>query len=208
MSVMNGRGVAKSFWEKSEVYPEYGTINERRLYELNYLVPRLKNCSSFLDLGCGDGALLSCLKRLTKIKKYYGFDISENLLKHVDSDIETKVYDCYKHESLPKTDVTLIGGVFPFLFEDDAIDRLLAEVTSPILFLRTTCTLHTTDELVQTYSEKLKSDYSARYLTVPHVIELLNKRFRVDEVMRIYPDEIESEFGTKQFYFKGVLHEK
>ena len=196
--------IAKDFWGKSKKYPEYGTIKKRRFHELSYLVPQLYGVQTLLDLGCGDGALISCLKRLTDIKKYYAYDYAEGLLDLVDKDIEMAVYDCYTPTELPSTDVTVFAGVLPFLFKDEEVYALLDEINSPVLFVRTPCTLLDKDELVNTYSEKLKADYSANYRTVKNVLRLLSARFKVERVLRSYPDEIESEFGTKQFYFKCI----
>jgi len=195
---------AKKFWQDSVEYPEYGTIKERRLYELNYLVPKLKG-ESLLDLGCGDGALLNCLINLTHFKKLYGYDLSANLLKHVHPLIETKVYDCYKPDPLPNTDVTIVAGVLPFLFEDKVVDRVLELVKSPVLFLRTPCALGKESIYVNKYSQELKRDYASLYRTISQVMDIVSKRFKIESVDRIYPDSIESKFGTKQFYIKAVL---
>lgn len=202
-STLGMSDVAKQFWKDSQEYPEYGTIKERRLHELNYLVPQLKG-ETFLDLGCGDGALLNCLVHLTHFTKYYGFDLSENLLKHVSPLVETRVYDCYKPEPLPETDVTVMAGVLPFLFEDEAADAVLSLIKSPVVFIRTPCTLNKDSEYVNRFSEELKRDYASLYRTLPHVLNLIGRHFRIEAVDRVYPDEIESKFGTKQFYIKGV----
>jgi hypothetical protein len=50
---MENRKVAKVFWNESSEYPSNGIIKERRLHEVNYIVPKLKNAGSLLDLGCG-----------------------------------------------------------------------------------------------------------------------------------------------------------
>ena len=57
------------------------------------------------------------------------------------------------------------------------------------------------DEYVNVYSDKLKSNYSSKYRTVSNVLKTLEKHFVVESIDRVYPDEIESEFDTKQFYF-------
>jgi len=195
--------VAKTFWDQSLEYPEYGTIKERRLHELNYLVPQLSG-ETLLDLGCGDGALLNCLIHLTHFKKFYGFDVSKNLLKHVNPIVETKVYDCYKPEDLPHTDVTIMAGVLPFLFEDQVVDTILSMIKSPIVFIRMPCTLEEESEYVNKFSEELKRDYASLYRTLPHVMGLISRHFRIEAVDRVYPDVIESKFGTKQFYIKAT----
>ena len=62
--------VAKEFWTTQTEYPEYGTIKQRRLHELQYIVPKLSG-NKLLDLGCGDGALLNCLVELTNFEEKY-----------------------------------------------------------------------------------------------------------------------------------------
>ncbi|MFA5395059.1 MAG: class I SAM-dependent methyltransferase [Methanogenium sp.] len=191
----------KEFWKKQKKYPEYGTIKERRLYELNYLVPRLKNTKTILDLGCGDGSLIRCLMELTKIERYYAYDISKNLLRFVPNNTVKKEYDIYSLRNLPKTDVTLMTGVSYCIFEDEVIEKFLKKINSDVLYIRDPLTLKNKRENVRTYSKKLKSNYAACYRTIPEFIDLL-KDWKVTEICRIYPDQIESEFETKQFYFK------
>lgn len=198
------KDTAKEFWEQSVDYPPYKFIKERRLFEVNYLVPRLKGVKSLLDLGCGDGDLIKCLAPLTHIEKFYGYDLSANLLKHLERIAETKVYDCYSGEPLPQTDVTLMTGLTIYLFEDEAIDKLMSLVQSPVVYVRSTCTLKDEDELIDTYSKELGRNYSARYTTLEHLLKVIGKRFTIEDVSRIYPDDIESAFGSKQFYIKGV----
>jgi SAM-dependent methyltransferase len=193
----------KTFWKKQKKYPNYGNTKERRLYELNYLVPRLKNVKSLLDLGCGDGALVNCLIELTNIKKFYAYDISKNLLKNVSDKAIKKEYDIYSFEKLPKTDVTIMTSVFLYIFEDEALQKLLQSINSRVLYIRDPLTLKKERENIETYSKKLKSDYSACYRTIPEFLNLL-ENWKVVEQIRIYPDSIESEFGTKQFYFKCI----
>ncbi len=201
---MLGQNTAKAFWMKQEDYPHFDFVKKRRLYELNYLLPRLKG-NTLLDIGCGDGALLDCLLHLTDLK-LYGYDISESLLKNVNPKIQTKVYDCCNPTPLVATDITVLGAVLMYIFEDTKVDKLLSMIHSDMLFIREPCSL-TNDEITCGHSEKLKEEYAARYRTVPHIMELLGKHFVVEGCCRIYPDEIESDFGTKQFYFQCVKKE-
>lgn len=197
------KDTAREFWRGSSAYPKYPFIKERRLCELNYLVPQIKDCGSLLDLGCGDGALLNCLVHLTNIKRFYGYDLSAKLLKNVNSRVQTRVFDCYHPTRLPRTDVTIIGALLPYLFDDEVIKRVLELVRSEILYVRAVCTLEKEDKTIQTFSKQLGRNYSARYMTLPRTLNLIGEFFNIVAVDRIYPDEIESQFGTKQFYIKG-----
>ena len=200
------REVAQKFWNTAGTYPSYGDIKDRRLHELNYLVPKLKGTKSMLDLGCGDGALIKCLLHLTNIEKYYAYEMSEALLANLEgtSDlIETKQFDCYEPTELPKADATVMAGVTTFLFEDEVVDNALSRIDSPVLYLREPCTINPEDEYINKYSEKLDSHYSGRYRTVDHLKSLIEKHFEVQDVSRAYPDELEHTPSTRQYYFEA-----
>lgn len=190
--------IASQYWKGQKKYP-FDFTRHRRIHELNYLVPRLKEIpdgGSLLDLGCGDGSLLECLIHLTGFKKFYGYDIAADLLAEVNPKVETKVYDLANPGPLPQTNATICAGVIQYLFDDEAVDRVLGLISSPILFVRSTCTLKDEDEPVE------RDGYASLYRTVAHTNALLFRRFKVVSCDRVYPDEIESPFGTKQYYFE------
>lgn len=189
---------AKQFWTSQSEYPKYGTIKQRRLHELNYLVPKVFSKTSLLDLGCGDGALIKALKVLTDIKTYYAYDVATNLMTDIPA--IKKPYDCTSPDTLPQTDVTVFAGVIPFL-EDEHVHATLEQIQSPLVYIKAPCSVDEDDIEVNTYSEKLKQDYASRYRTVPNMIKLIEPHFEIKEIIRAYPDEIESEFGTKQYIF-------
>lgn len=201
------KDTAQQFWESRKEYPPYPFIKERRLHELNYLVPKLKGMGSVLDLGCGDGALIKCLHELTDVKEYYAYDYSASLLSKVpdslaDASIVKKQYDCYSGDPLPHTAVTIMGGLIQYIFDDEVVKEMLKQIKSRYVYVRSACTEKLHDEEVNTYSEALKENYASLYRTVENTQALLETRFDVVDVIRIYPDEIESKFGTKQYYFE------
>ena len=189
---------ARSYWQSQQQYP-FAFTRRRRLFELDYLVPRLQRVEGnrLLDLGCGDGSLLECLLRLTDFDEFHGYDVAAALLQQIDPRVTTKVYDITRPGPLPEVDATIVAGVIQYVFDDDTIDRLLARVTSPVVWIRSTCTLRGRREEVE------NDGYASCYRTVPETFELIARHFEVTAVDRIYPDEIESKFGTKQFYFEG-----
>lgn len=189
---------ASAYWQAQEVYP-FPFTKKRRLHELNYLVPRIleRDPRSLLDLGCGDGSLLEILLRITDVEKFYGFDIAETLLEKIDDRVETAVYYMDQPTPLPQVDVTIIGSSIQYIFDDDAVERLLREVTSDVVWIRSSCTLQAQDESIE------RDGYASLYRTVPNTFALISRVFKVSAVDRVYPDAIESPFGTKQFYFEA-----
>lgn len=190
--------IASSYWKQQQQYP-FPFTNHRRIHELNYLVPRLKRIDGkrLLDLGCGHGALLECLVHLTSFEEFWGFDIAADLLAGINPRVRTAVYDFANPGPLPEVDVTIIAGAIQYVFSDEAVDRVLGLITSPVVYVRSTCTLLPEDEAV------VRDGYASLYRTVGHTLALLSRRYTVSAVDRVYPDEIESPFGTKQFYFEA-----
>lgn len=195
--------IAKDFWTSKKTYPEYGTIKQRRLHELNYLVPKLKG-KTILDLGCGDGALANCLINLIDFEKFYAYDWSESLIENLNPQIIKQVYDCNNPQTLPKVDVIIFAGVVPFIFDDEKLLSLFNYFDANEIFIRAPCTEKNEREIVKTYSEHLKENYASVYRTVSELSKLINKKFNLLNVTRVYPDDIESNFGTKQYYFHAL----
>jgi len=189
---------ASAYWRSRSEYP-FPFTRKRRLYELNYLVPRLQRTGgkSVLDLGCGDGSLLECLIRLTDFTEFHGYDIAPDLLRGIDPRVQTAVFDIARPQALPDVDATILAGVIQYLFDDELVTGLLTRITSPILWVRSTCTLKPEAERV------VQGEYASFYRTISRTLELISSQFEVAAVDRIYPDELESPFGTKQFYFEA-----
>lgn len=190
--------IATAYWKSRTQYP-FDFTRRRRIHELNYLVPRLERAHGkrLLDLGCGDGSLLECLLRLTDYEQYFGYDIAADLLRGIDSRVVTAVYDIAQAGPLPEVDATIVAGVIQYIFDDSAIDRLFGRISSPIVFIRSTCSLRSEAESV------VKDGYASYYRTLPQTHGLISRHFEVTAVDRVYPDELESAFGTKQFYFEA-----
>ena len=189
---------ATEYWKAQTGYP-FPFTKRRRIHELNYLIPRLEKVDGkrLLDLGCGDGSLLECLIRLTDFEEFHGYDIAENLLANIHSSVHTRVYDLSNPGPLPEVDATIIAGVIQYLFDDDVVEKILSLITSPVVWIRSSCALGTEDEPV------VRDGYASLYRTVPKTHALIARHFEVNAVDRVYPDEMESPFGTKQFYFEA-----
>lgn len=189
---------AIEYWKSQKDYP-FQFTKMRRIHELNYLVGRLNKIEGkrLLDLGCGDGSLLECLIRLTDFEEFHGYDVASDLLKNIDPRVQTEVYDMNDPGPLPEVDATIIAGVIQYLFDEAAVEKVLSLVRSPVVWIRSTCTLKPEDEPV------VRDGYASKYRTIPNTLALISRHFSVAAVDRVYPDEIESPFGTKQFYFEA-----
>jgi SAM-dependent methyltransferase len=189
---------ATAFWKSQSQYP-FAFTRRRRIHELNYLVPRLEKTQGkrLLDLGCGDGSLLECLLRITDFEELYGYDVAADLLRDIDPRIHTAVFDISNPGPLPDVDVIILASVIQYVWEDSAVDALFARMTAPVSWIRSTCTLKPQTERI------VKNGYAACYRTLPEVHALICRHFDVTAVDRVYPDELESAYGTRQFYFEA-----
>jgi trans-aconitate methyltransferase len=191
------KDTARKFWTNVKDYPSFGS-KQRRLYEVQWLVPKLK-VDSLLDIGCGSGEFLELLLRLTDIKNFYACDISEPLLSKVNPSVQKFVFDIYNGNSseLPKVDAVLLWASLQYIFDDEVILNLLKGLRCKKLFVRTPCDRE--DYVIEKYSEELKGEYSSRYITLDNLLKLLGQYFTISDVARAYPDDIESKYGTKQW---------
>jgi len=58
--------------------------------------------------------------------------------------------------------------------------------------------------LINAWSEDLRAHYASVYRTLDEITHLIARHFDVVSVDRVYPDEIESRYGTKQYYVEGI----
>jgi hypothetical protein len=119
-------------------------------------------------------------------------------MRGVNPRIPTFAYDCRQPGPLPATDIAVSAGVLPYLFEDVEVMALLRQIKAPLLFVRTPCG---NDERVDSFSKELGAPYKSRYRSVEQLVGLLGQHYRSVTADRVYPDDIESAFGTKQWYF-------
>lgn len=203
--------VSKKFWSSQEEYPAYGDIiKKRRLYESQYLSKYIwenKNLKTITDIGCGNGSTVTILQELTDIKEYHCYDISPKLVSTINTGakrgakVSASVLDLTSPTfSFPESDITLSLGVF-MCVDDLGLSKLLQKVSSPVLITRDPCSIGHREE-VNTFSEKLGDNYSGVYRTPEEYVNLFKKSgFQRVNYHRAFPDDIESEFGTKQYFF-------
>lgn len=206
MKTFFDKNVAKEFWKNRSRYPNYPNLIKRRLMDLNFMVPFLDNASSILDLGCGDGYLLRALRDFTDIKTFYAYDISNIMIESLKKSwgnlkyLNAEACDFVKKDNYPKTNIAIALGSFVYI-DDNDLRVVLSNIISDILIFRSPCTLKKEDEIINKFSEDLGGNYSAIYRTVNNYISVLSDYFTIDNICRSYPDEIESKYGSKQFFF-------
>jgi len=191
---------AKSFWTTIDKYPPYDHIEARRLCDIKYIAPRVEYAGSLMDLGCGDGKISLVLSYLTKVSKFILVDYSEKLIDpEVAKKFDFRCEDLSKPWKVPEVDVVICLGLFPYIFDDKELSNLIGSLNTRRLIVRSPCTLCQKDDVINKHSQALNAQYSAVYRTLKNTIAIVEPHFKIKEVERIYPDEIESKFGTKQF---------
>jgi len=192
--------VSRKFWTSKDVYPKYPYLLNRRLIDLNFILNHVGESESVLDLGCATCSMLILLRELTHIKKFYGIDISDKMLRYNEGFILESV-DLSKKNDFPNVDLTYCFGMFPYIFEDSHVVNIIKNINSDIFLVRSPCTQKDENEYINKYSDELQDDYSSLYRTVDSYKKLLSTSFTISDVLRCYPDEIESKYETKHYYF-------
>ena len=206
---------SNTFWTtQTAKYPNYGTTKKRRLHEINYLVTKIQNMGkdvvSLTDVGCGTGSTVTVLQELTDIKTYHCYDISPAMISTIDvsskrgAHVQTTVLDFTNIDAshaFPETDVTLCFGVLQCLSDADS-RALLERLKGKTVFLRDACYLpHEGRQDINTFSEQLNANYACRYRTLTEYISLCTASgWKLKDIRRAFPDEIESAYGTKQWF--------
>ena len=144
------------------------------------------------------------LRELSYVTVLYGYDLSESLIsvaqKKLGDSAVLKNIDFLQSDALPEVDVALSLGVLPYLFTEDALTKYLNLIQCKRLIVRTPCALDQ-NVVINKYSQELGADYAAIYRTVSEVEAILSSRFVLRSTERSYPNNIESKYGTKQYYF-------
>lgn len=199
---------ARQFWSSRREYPCYGNIKQRRYHEILYVINKtgFSPVDTLVDVGCGDGSFVKCLDCLLQISKIYCYDYSTSLMENIsDTKIIKSFFDCNDVSMfgcLPSCQILMFGGVINFMFEDQLVVDLLRHFKAQHIFIRSPCTMRDSNHQIDTFSEQLKQDYSCIYRTVKNTEELIvSSGLRIIDQSRIYPDDIESQFDTRQYMF-------
>ncbi len=197
--------VSNKFWTSKKAYPDYPHLLNRRLLDLHFILSNIGKSESILDLGCATCSMLILLRELTKIKTLYGFDISSKMLRKDEQGLIVRSADLTKKNILPITDITYCFGMFPYIFDEKDLLSILSNIKSDIFLVRCPCTERDENEYINKYSDRLNDNYSAIYRTIDSYKVLFSKFFNITKIIRSYPDEIESKYRTKHYYFIGKL---
>ncbi len=197
---------AGRFWRTRKEYPPVTCNFQRRYLDLGIVLRYIDGVDSLLDLGCGEGQMLLMLRELTDIKNYYGYDLSstfiDNLIKRWGGGpIIARAIDFTIVDKLPKTDMCLCMGVMLYIFDDLLLKNTLKRIRSKTLIVRVPCSLGKNRLEIDKYSAEYGDNYAAVYRTIPEYISILSESFNIKSIDRCYPDEIESDYDSKQFYF-------
>ena len=209
------RWVSNSFWKSCDKYPSFSHIKRRRQYELNYVLERLdhEHYQSYMDVGCGDGALLKCLDNLIEFETIHALDLSIGLMRGVPNIPKIKkrfvdINDVSEHgKIIPQNqimDVLVFGGVLNYCFSNDVLISLLQQFAKGArqVFIRAVCTLAIEDELIVTESVDLQKPYSSLYRTLANTKCIISDAgLKIHDCALIYPEEIESKYNTRQYMF-------
>lgn len=196
---------AKEFWVNQDFYPNYPFVKERRKHEVDMLLKHIPiNAKSLLDLGCGNGSTTILLRELTYIEDYYCYDISPSMLSKIGPDRDSQVHPFAFDVNtdvldFPAADVSICMNMFPYVFSDERLDEIIKAIKSDIFIVRITCDTERLE--INNFSKDLGKEYSAIYRTFSEYRDVLIKYFKEVEISRAFPDEIESKFNSKQYFF-------
>jgi len=203
--------VAREFWTTQESYPSYDYLEERCFCDARFILSHIQGCRSYLDLGCGEGNTALMLLDLCEVTKFYMIDQNPHFLKNLERvwdhceaqpQLNIQVGDILASGAwtLPATDVTVLFGVLPYIFTSGSVKDLLENIHSNLVLIRTPCAIEQS-LLFNNYSEKLQDEYAAYYRSLPETVELISQSLDIQEMVRIWPDNIESAYGTRQYAF-------
>jgi len=198
---------AEKFWKSRKEYPPVIYNFQRRYLDLGIILRYIEGVNSVLDLGCGEGQNSLLLRELTDIKNYHAYDMSKVFIKNLINrwgkypELEAKIVNFTKTSDLPETDMCICMGVMLYILDDNDLKYMMSNIKSKIFICRVPCNLKSERLEIDKFSEEYGENYAAVYRTIPEYMSILSEFFIIESIDRCYPNEIESDYGSKQFYF-------
>ena len=195
---------AEKFWKTRTEYPPVIHNYRRHYLDLGIVLDYIDGVDSILDLGCGEGQMLLMLRELTDIQIYYGYDLSQIFISNLINrwgdhpGLEARTLNFSKNTS-PSVDMCICMGAMLYVSDDD-FRYILSNIKSRLFICRVPCALNNR-VTIDKFSEEFNDNYAAVYRTIPEYMSILSEFFSIKTIDRCYPDEIESEYGSKQFFF-------
>ena len=196
---------AEKFWKTRTEYPPVIYNSQRRYLDLGLILKHVDGANSILDIGCGEGHLLLMLRELTEIEIYIGYDLSQIFINNMKkrwgdcTKLQVRAMNFLETGKFQLADMCTCMGVMPYI-SDTGLKYMLSKIRSVWFICRAPCSMNNRIE-VDKFSENYNDNYAAIYRTLPEYISILSDFFNIESIGRCYPDEIESKYGTKQFYF-------
>lgn len=172
---------------------------ERYFYDIQFLFQYLNGVNSLFDFGCGEGTHLELLSNLTNLK-LFACDLDSPLFTKARLKLKNKVNFVELNER-PIVDMTTSFSVILYMFDDQEVLDYLKTLNASILILRVPC--NSTRLQINKFSDELSARYAAIYRSVAEVESLISQSWKLENVSRAFPDELESKYGTQQYYFVG-----
>jgi trans-aconitate methyltransferase len=194
--------VAKDFWSTRLEYPPFPYRKERNAEDLKYLLSyfNFNSIGHILDYGCGTGELLTILSYFSNAI-LYGVDLPSPMYEHTRQKLSQVATFFMPEDPLPWTDLLICFGVLHYICDDIYAAHTLSHFKSQALLLRCPCSIDKRVE-INKFSPELGGAYAANYRTVEETASLLSPVWKVIDIRRAFPEEIESKYGSRQFFFR------
>lgn len=208
------QSVSNTFWQALNKYPDFPSHQLRQdidVVKISRFIQSVDaaDIQSVLEIGCGDCYVLKQLEKEYSIYgiELYGLDyINSFFIQQVNKIREAgSKINFGRLPSLPscrKADFVFFLGGLHYVINKKAISDFKKEInnSNKYLLIRCPCDPHKTT-IINKYSEELRAQYAAIYRTVQDVISLFSNEWNLLSIERAFHDDVESKFGTKQYYF-------
>jgi len=198
VSSTNIRGRLKEFWDSraqlssnlqsgvtvlGSFKGDQNKVSEETAKECNLILNAVGETAgkSLLDLGCGDGRQLAPL--VPHFGRVVGVDFSPKLLELAQQRLtangttaELVEGDASEFVTKERFDVILLSGITPYL-DDHQLKQMIVNIQTMShpetqVLIRTSIGLSNRINVVNQFSEELKSRYTAYYRTIPEMQEI------------------------------------